>query len=164
MRLGAGRTGTVGAYGPEIPTSVVQLAGCHIAAKMRAIAAGAGENRAANYYLIEAIAQGSDITNQFQYSIPLELRTVVFWGDMTGGTQGNVALPPNNTAGFLDILDQVNHFKQQGKATTPQLDLDPQEPDHSVDFVDMLIAVAAFKAQPYPWDDPCTCAGLSPCN
>ncbi|MCH8966302.1 MAG: hypothetical protein IID43_01365, partial [Planctomycetes bacterium] len=88
----------------------------------------------------------------------------VVWGDMTGGTQNNVALPPDNAPGFLDILHQVNRFKDKGKATTAWLDLDPQVPDGTVSFVDMLAAVTAFKDQPYPWDDPCTCADLPPCN
>ena len=83
---------------------------------------------------------------------------------MTGGTQDNVALPPEGAARFLDILHQVNRFKDKGKATTPWLDLDPQNPDHAVGFLDMLRGVDGFKDKPYPYDDPCTCAGLAPCN
>ena len=86
------------------------------------------------------------------------------WGDMTGGTQNNVALPPDDEPGFLDILHQVNQFKDKGKATTTWLDLDPQEPDHDVAFLDMLQGVNGFKDQPYPFDDPCVCAGLPPCH
>ena len=148
----------------EVVSSVVELTGCHISPKRRDARPDAGENKSANFYLIEAIAEGSDIANQSKYSLPLELRTVVVWGDMTGGTQNNVALPPNNAAGFLNILDQVSRFKGKGKATTAWLDLDPQEPDRAVGFLDMLQGVAGFKDAPYPWNDPCTCAGLAPCN
>ena len=98
------------------------------------------------------------------YSTPLELRTVVVWGDMTGGTSGNVALPPDDAPGFLDILHQVNRFKGKGRATTAWLDLDPQVPDRGVGFLDMLQGVNGFKNQPYPFDDPCECAGLPPYN
>ncbi|MCH7808653.1 MAG: hypothetical protein IIB60_05460 [Planctomycetes bacterium] len=148
----------------EVPSTIVHLSGCHIAPKRRDTRPGVDENEAANDYLIEAIAFGSDISDPSSYSIPLELRTVVAWGDMTGGIQNNIALPPNNAPGFLDILHQVNRFKNQGKATTAWLDLDPQVPDQDVGFLDMLQGVNGFKDQPYPFDDPCTCAGLAPCN
>ncbi|MCH8967008.1 MAG: hypothetical protein IID43_04975 [Planctomycetes bacterium] len=162
--LGASNTCLLDANDTEVPSTVVHLSGCHIAPKKRDVGAGVGENRAANYYLIETIAEGSDIGAPSNYSTPLELRTVVVWGDMTGGTQNNIALPPNNTPGFLNILDQVNQFKDKGQAPTPWLDLDPQVPDRDVAFLDMLQGVNGFKDQPYPFDDPCMCAGLAPCE
>ena len=161
--LGSSNTCRLDADNTEAPSTVVQLSGCHIAPKRRDVRPGVGENRAANYYLIEAIAEGSDTGSPSNYSTPLELRTVVFWADMTGGTSGNVALPPEGSPGFLDVLQQVNRFKDKGKATTPWLDLDPQVPDQAVGFLDMLKAVGGFKDDPYPWNDPCTCSGLSPC-
>ena len=79
------------------------------------------------------------------------------------GTDNNVALPPDTAAGFLDVLHQVGRFKGRGQARTPWLDLEPPAPDHDVSFLDMLQGVSGFKDVPYPWDDPCTCAGLAPC-
>ncbi|MCH8966859.1 MAG: hypothetical protein IID43_04210, partial [Planctomycetes bacterium] len=147
-----------------VPSTVVHLSGCHIAPKRRDSRPGLDENPAANFYLIEAIAQGSDIADASNYSTPLELRTVAVWGDMTGGTSGNVALPPDGSPGFLDILHQVKRFKGKGKATTAWLDLEPDVPDRGVGFLDMLQGVNGFKNQPYPFVDPCECAGLPPCN
>ena len=164
LGLGAGNTCRLDADGSEVLSPVVQLAGCHISPKKRDTRPGADENRAANYYLIDVIADGLDIGDPANYSLPLELRTVVYWADVTGGTLDNVALPPDNTTGFLDVLDQVNRFKDKGQATTSWLDLDPQEPDGEVGFLDMLQAVGGFKDQPYPFLDPCECAGLAPCE
>ncbi|MCH8966414.1 MAG: M20/M25/M40 family metallo-hydrolase [Planctomycetes bacterium] len=162
--LGATNTCRLNADQTEVLSSVVHLSACHISPKKRNAAPGVDENRAANYYLIEAIAEGLSLQNAANYSVPLELRTVVVWGDLTGGTANNVALPPDNGAGFLDILDQVKRFKDKGEATTPWLDLDPQVPDHGVAFLDMLQGVNGFKDQPYPFDNPCLCAGLPPCE
>ncbi|MCH8967248.1 MAG: hypothetical protein IID43_06185 [Planctomycetes bacterium] len=161
--LGASNTCRWDAGGAEVPSTVVHLSGCHISPKRRDARPEVDENRAANFYLIEAIAQGSDIADPSNYSTPLELRTVVVWGDMTGGTQDNLAIPPDGSPGFLDILHQVNRFKDKGKATTSWLDLDPQEPDHAVGFLDMLQGVNGFKDTPYPFASPCACAGLAPC-
>ena len=50
---------------------------------------------------------------------------------MTGGTSGNVALPAENAAGFLDIRDQVSRFrdKRVGRAVPDRSTPRRAEPD-----------------------------------
>ncbi|MCH8966438.1 MAG: hypothetical protein IID43_02065 [Planctomycetes bacterium] len=143
-------------------TSTVHLGDCHIGPKIRD--PGLGETKEANSYLIEAVLVGTDIADPLSYSPALELRTVVAWGDQMGSTENGSALPPDGTPGFIDILGQVQVFKDRGTAPTPWFDLEPEVPDGSVGFLDMATAVLGFKDRPYPWRDPCECAGLAPCN
>ena len=65
---------------------------------------------------------------------------------------------------YGECVAQVKRCNEEGEATTPWIVLEPQVPEHGVAFLDMLQEVNGFKDQPYPFDNPCLCAGLPPCE
>ncbi len=115
-------------------------------------------------YLIQAIAEGADPSDEAQYSTALVLSTVVDFGDVVGTSPG---LPPDTNRNFKDISAVVRGF--QSIQTEPKVWLDlqggtatPEIPDFSdISFTDINHAVAGFQGGSYPFATPCDCPGQS---
>ena len=155
--IGGSLTCKLNAGATEVLWDFVNLGDCQISTMIRDTRPGVAENRAARYYLVEAILQGSDITDPSNYSTALVLPTVRVWTDNAGSVANSILTPPDGQKGFLDILNQVNRFKGKGLAHMSWFDYEPAVPDHGTGFLDMLQGVGGFKDVPYPFDDPCTC-------
>ncbi len=117
-------------------------------------------------YFIDGIILDAGIENEDNYSQELELGTVMLFGDVVGASFG---LPANGSRDFKDITAVVQGF--QGMQTEPKVWLDlqgasgnPSVPNFGdLSFADIMQAVAGFQGADYPYDDPCTCVGLTPC-
>ncbi|MFQ5463335.1 MAG: hypothetical protein ACE5E5_12010, partial [Phycisphaerae bacterium] len=118
-------------------------------------------------YLVQSIAQQSDIGDEAAYSGAAALPTAALWGDVTGS--GNPAMPPDGVANLADAQSVVLGFQSQQTAPKVWLDLEGLgNPDNAPDFgtiniADIQRAVQGFQAAAYPYSDPCSCAGLAPC-
>ncbi len=117
-------------------------------------------------YLIQAIELGADVADEANYSPSLTLPTVADFGDVVGSTTGSV---PDGVRGFKDISAAVRGFQSVQTEPKTWLDLQggsaaPEVPDFSdISFADIDWAVKGFQGAGYPFADPCTCAGLTPC-
>ncbi|MGB0714582.1 MAG: M43 family zinc metalloprotease [Phycisphaerae bacterium] len=114
-------------------------------------------------YSIQAINDGTDLGNEDNYSTPLVLPTCVRMGDVGGAVDAGTLLPPDGDANFNDIFAVVLGFQGQPQAPVTSLDLEGETPNFGIGLADAQIAVFGFQSQPYPFSDPCSCAGLAPC-
>jgi hypothetical protein len=114
-------------------------------------------------YTIQSILEGADIGNEANFSPPLDLPTTVLLGDVGGDASGGQLAPADGTANFGDILAVILGFQGMGQAPLIWLDLEAENPNYNVGLADAQIAVFGFQNADYPFADPCTCAGLSPC-
>ncbi|MCH9034426.1 MAG: hypothetical protein IID42_07970, partial [Planctomycetes bacterium] len=91
--------------------------------------------------------------------VPLELGTTQ-WGDFAGPIVDGAALPPDCQLNEDDVR-AVSLGAGNQVAPLQWVDLHPQEPDGIVGFLDLVEALnAAINGLPYPWENPCQCAGL----
>ena len=114
-------------------------------------------------YVIQSINQGTDLGNEDNYSGPLSLPTCAVMGDVGGAVSNGTLLPPDGDANFNDIFAVILGFQGQPQAPLTMLDLEGEAPNLNVGLADAQIAVFGFQSQPYPFSDPCSCAGLAPC-
>ncbi len=118
-------------------------------------------------YFVQALLDGWDAAAEANYSVALALPTSGLWSDVAGS--GNPSTPPDGVANFVDIQAVLLGF--QAVQITPKVWLELEGtgdsfnvPDFSViNFSDVLRAVQGFQGLPYPFADPCTCAGSAPC-
>ena len=110
-------------------------------------------------YLIQGIYEGLDTGDEGNYSLPLELPTSDFHGDVTGG--GNPGSPPNGAQGNLvDVFAIVLGFQGNGNEPLDWLDIEPNNanaPNLIVSLADAFGGVQAFQQNPYPGPDPQDC-------
>jgi len=128
--------------------SVVHVTGCEIAT---------GQT-----YLIQTIALGQEIGDEYMYSEALALHTPSVWGDTVTSGPGGVFLPPDGVPGLADIMAAVAYF--QGDTTIAPLtwlDIAPSSgsdtPNQSVGLADIMACVAGFQGELYPGDGPSGC-------
>ncbi|MGB0716613.1 MAG: lamin tail domain-containing protein [Phycisphaerae bacterium] len=113
-----------------------------------------------NSYLVQTIADGLDVGDEDNYSLPLNLPTPQFNGDVTGG--GSPGDPPNGLQGnLIDVFAQVLGF--QGVQNEPKdwLDTEPNalaaQPNLIINLADAFAGVQAFQQNPYPGPAPVDC-------
>jgi len=113
-------------------------------------------------YLIQAIAVGQDIGNEYVYSEALALHTPSVWGDMVSTCAGNVCLPPDGVPGLADVMAVIAYF--QGDTTIVPLtwlDIDPSmgssRPDQVIGVGEIMACIAGFQGEPYPGLGPLNC-------
>jgi hypothetical protein len=116
-------------------------------------------------YLVQAIALGSDESEESNYSEALELRVCMRWGDVVSTCYYNHCLPP--TGAFTepsidDVLAEVNAFTGIRNAPLPWMDIDPVyangEPEGMWTLIgDVLAVVNAFSGAPYSGWGPLGC-------
>ena len=111
-------------------------------------------------YLVQAIAQGMDVGDDSNYSLPLHLPTPAHFGDVTGG--GSPGDPPNGAMGnLIDVFAIVLGFQNVQNEPKDWLDLDPSsggaQPNLLVNLADAFAAVQAFQGNGYPGPAPLNC-------
>ena len=108
-------------------------------------------------YHVQAIDCECDFAVEGKYSVLLAISTSK-WGDLVGDCGVTPCTPPNGTVDFVDISAMVDKFKNvAGAIIKVRADVSPDAPDRKVDFVDIADLVAAFGAEPYPYDGPDEC-------
>ena len=112
-------------------------------------------------YLIQAIALGQDIGNEYMYSEALVLHTSSVWGDVVSTFNGNVCLPPDGIPGLADIMAAIERYQGNPVAPITWLDIAPSDgsdaPDQSVGLGDIMACIDGFQGQSYPGDGPSDC-------
>lgn len=112
-------------------------------------------------YLIEATIDGVG------FSPALALKTTVQWGDVVGSVDAGVPGPPQGVANLVDAQQIVKGFQDTNTAPKVWLELQPPGINLIVNLVDAQQAVKGFQGDGYfdqaGAQDPCECAGLSPC-
>jgi hypothetical protein len=112
-------------------------------------------------YYIQAIALGSDIGDEKNYSEVLALRTPTTWGDTVSTCAGNVCKPPNGVVGLDDVQAAIKYYQNNWVAPITWLDIDPsnaaQTPNQNIGIGDILKVIDGFQGQPYPGDGPSGC-------
>jgi hypothetical protein len=116
-------------------------------------------------YLVQAIALGSDESEESNYSEALDLRVSVRWGDVVSTCYYDHCLPP--TGAFTepsidDVLAEVNAFQGTRNAPLPWMDIDPVYEDGEPEGLwtligDVLAVVNAFQGQSYSGWGPLGC-------
>jgi hypothetical protein len=114
-------------------------------------------------YTIQSVLDGADIGNEANFSPPLDLPTTNLLGDVGGDASQGLLSPSDGTTNFGDILAVILGFQGAAQAPTVWLDLESESPNYNVGLADAQIAVFGFQNAPYPFADPCSCAGLAPC-
>ncbi len=117
-----------------------------------------------NTYLIQSIVEGVDTSDEANYSAPLVLPTVEFWGDVIGESPGKA---PDGNRNFKDISAVVRGFQSVQSEPKVWLDLQggvdtPEVPDFTdINLSDISHAVAGFQGGDYSFALPCACPGQS---
>lgn len=108
-------------------------------------------------YVIQTIAEGSDIESELNYSTALHLSTCSHWGDVSGG--GNPGRPPNGAKPtFGDMLAIVLGFQSNYAEPLDWLDLNGfSAPNGIVNLADVRTCVQAFQGLPYFGKSPTDC-------
>ncbi len=110
-------------------------------------------------YQVQSIVENQDLGLEANFSAPLELPTVLVWGDVAGGPSS----PPDSTANLVDVQAIVFGFLLQQSVPSVRLDLEgagvPNNvPDvEAVNFADIIRAVQGFQGDPYPFSAPLGC-------
>ncbi len=111
-------------------------------------------------YIIQSLREDGNPSNPADYSEPLELSTLTYFGDVTGSSAGD---PPDTLRTLKDISAVVRGFQSAQREPKAWLDLQgplatPDTPDFSdISFTDINHAVAGFQGGAYPFPDPCDC-------
>ena len=119
-------------------------------------------------YELRAVTDTGDVTS------PLVVRTMFEpltkkWADCVGSFDGMEWSPPQGILNFEDVTAAIKTFidSQAFNATHVSItDVQPQTPNHVVNFNDVFTIVLAFQGAPYPFgcpDDPCRDNLANPC-
>ncbi len=106
-------------------------------------------------YELRAISDSCDPQQQASYSPPLDVITVLRWGDVITPFS-----PPSPTVqpDFGDVSALVDKFRNAPNAPTmARADLYPSLPDQSLNFSDISMVVDAFRGLAYPFPGPTAC-------
>ncbi len=104
-------------------------------------------------YAIEATLDGIDFLS------PVAIATVSVWGDTVGVFEDGAWGPPNGsvdiTSDAVALVDGFKHLPTAPPATW--CETFPDRPHASIDIMDIVLVIDAFKGMPYPHDPPVPC-------
>jgi streptogramin lyase len=120
-------------------------------------------------YRIQAIDSGCvDLTNESNYSLPLDLTTAK-WGDTLEDCTVIPCKPPDGVVRIIDVVGILDRFRSTPDSIRKaRADLEPGCLDLVVKISDVLFAVEGFRGFEYPFvpsaADPCdsTCGNPLP--
>jgi len=88
------------------------------------------------------------------------MATVSVWGDTVGFFEDGAWVPPDGsvdiTSDAVALVDGFKHLPTAPPATW--CETFPDRPDASVDIMDIVIVIDAFKGLPYQHDPPVPCS------
>jgi hypothetical protein len=116
-------------------------------------------------YQVQAIENGSDESDEDEYSEALPLETAPRWGDIVSSCAFDHCLPPEGTIlqpTIDDVLAVVNAFTGIRNGPLTWMDVDPVYADGEPEGLwaligDVLAVVNAFSGDPYPGSGPYQC-------
>lgn len=128
--------------------SVIHLTGCRIVP--------------AATYEIESLRRFDDVVSG-AYSTPLVALTIKksgakYWGDTVGFFNGTEWTPPQETVNIDDAVAAIKTWQQAtGAPHVTRTDVEPVVPNGITNFNEVSIILAAFRGDPYPFEDPTQC-------
>ena len=119
----------------QFPDAVIHVGDCEIAP--------------AQVYGLSASPDGTSFAPMVAF------RTIVqpqdkFWGDLVGNFTGVEWTPPNNIVGVDDILSIIKFLTLKPAPHITRVDLGGETPNFLINVSDLQLAIAGFKAKPYP--------------
>lgn len=145
---------TLGWIGQPAPNGIAPLSAAPYYTNWSGLSAHVGHCAISpgNSYIIQAITEGYDTSNETAYSTDLVLPTVDDWGDVEGNGG-----PPQGAVNFADILEIVLGFQAASDLPIERLDLGGETPSQGINFEDILLGVGGFTGAEYPYSLPEDC-------
>ncbi len=105
-------------------------------------------------YELQTIADGCGVTYDANYSAAFPL-SAASWGDVVDNCAGCPCGPPDGGVNLADLLSLLAKFGNTDCAPTKtRADLQPAALDFKIDIRDLVGAINAFRAVPYPFVPP----------
>ncbi len=112
-------------------------------------------------YLVQAIAEGQEITEEANYSAAISLHTPTVWGDVVSTCLYHSCQPPNGEVNIDDILAGIAAFQSANNDPLTWFDIAPAlgdgVPNQMVDIDDILANIQGFQSKVYPGLGPLDC-------
>ncbi len=112
-------------------------------------------------YLVQAIAEGQEITEDANYSAAIALHTPEVWGDVVSTCLYHNCEPPQGEVNIDDILAAIAAFQSSNNDPLTWFDIAPALgdgiPNQMVDIDDILATIQGFQSKVYPGLGPLDC-------
>ncbi len=112
-------------------------------------------------YLVQAIAEGQEITDEANYSTAIALHTPSVWGDVVSTCTAHNCDPPEGEVNIDDILAVIGAFRSLNNDPLTWFDIAPAlgdgVPNQMVDIDDILATIQGFQSKAYPGLGPLDC-------
>ncbi len=112
-------------------------------------------------YLVQAIAEGQEITEEANYSTAIALHTPEVWGDVVSTCMYYNCDPPQGEVNIDDILAVIGAFQSLNNDPLTWFDIAPAlgdgVPNQMVDIDDILATIQGFQSKLYPGLGPLDC-------